>query len=126
MFDSTAFQEMKAEAIFINTARGGIHNEQDLAKALSENQITSAALDVWWDEPTQITHPLLKLDNVIASPHIAGVTNQATANMGTQAAKQWKEIFAGKVPPRLINPETWDKYSHRFQRKFGFKPDTIL
>lgn len=126
MFDSTAFQEMKAEAIFINTARGGIHNEQDLAKALSENQITSAALDVWWDEPTQITHPLLKLDNVIASPHIAGVTNQATANMGTQAAKQWKEIFAGKVPPRLINPETWDKYSYRFQRKFGFKPDTIL
>ena len=126
MFGSTAFQKMKAEAIFINTARGGIHNEKDLENALSSNQISGAALDVWWDEPTPITNPLLKFDNVIASPHIAGVTNQAKANMGIQAAEQWKEIFKGKVPTRLVNPETWEKYSHRFQRTFGFTPDKIL
>ena len=125
MFDSKAFQKMKAEAVFINTARGGIHNEKDLANALSLKQIFGAGLDVWWDEPTPISNPLLNFNNVIASPHIAGVTNQAIENMGIQAASQWKDIFNGSVPARLVNPESWERYSLRFKTKLGFRPDNI-
>jgi D-3-phosphoglycerate dehydrogenase len=123
MFDAIAFKAMKPSAFFVTTARGGIHNEKDLAIALSLGRIAGAGLDVWWEEPTPITNPLLKFDNVVASPHMAGVTREAMVNMGVQAAHQWIEIFKGKVPTRLVNPEAWEKYSARFLDLLEFKPD---
>lgn len=122
MVNAAAFALMKPTAYFVNTARGGIHNEDDLYAALEAGQLAGAGLDVWWEEPTPKNHPLLQRNDVIATPHSAGVTHEAVANMREWAADQWIEIFQGKVPPRLINPEVWPKYQDRFAEKLGFRP----
>ena len=67
-------------------------------------------------------HPLLQYDNVIASPHTAGVTREARANMGQYAAEQLVMILDGKRPPRIINPDVWPAYAKRFERTFGMRP----
>src|SRR5665213_1135751 len=68
------------------------------------------------------THPLLQFDNVLASPHTAGVTKEARENMGRIAAEQMLDMLDGKRPPRLINPEVWPVYVKRFEKAFGFAP----
>lgn len=125
MIDAPAFALMKPSAFFISTARGGIHNEDALAKALINGQIAGAGIDVWWEEPTPMSHPLLQLDNVIATPHCAGMTHESMQQMGIKAAEQWQDIFAGKVPPRLVNPQAWTKYRLRFNEHLGFWPDEL-
>ena len=123
MIDAAAFALMKPTAYFVTTARGGIHNENELAAALAQGQLAGAGLDVWWEEPTPNTHPLLQFDNVIATPHHAGLTAEAMRNLGVWAAEQWIEIFKGKLPPRLINPEAWPLFQDRFVERLGFRPD---
>lgn len=125
MIDGAAFALMKPTAYFITTARGGIHKEDDLATALTAGQLAGAGVDVWWEEPTPIDHPLLKMENVIATPHSAGVTQEAMENMGVWAAEQWIEIFQGRVPPRIVNPEVWNAYRERFRARLGFLPDEM-
>lgn len=66
---------MKPTAYLINTARAGLISESALVKALEENRLGGAALDVFWTEPLPEDHPLLKLDNVTLTPHLAGSTN---------------------------------------------------
>ena len=110
---------MKKTAFFITTARGGIHDEAALAAALAENRIAGAGLDVFEEEPPPFDHPLMGFDNVIVSPHIAGITDDCTYNMAASAAEQWLTIFAGRRPPRLINPEVWPAYRGRFEEMFG-------
>lgn len=124
MIDASAFALMKPSAFFITTARGGIHNEDDLAEALANGKIAGAGIDVWWQEPTPLDHPLLAFDNVIATPHCAGMTHEAMQQMGVMAAQQWIDIFAGKLPPRLVNPQAWPRYRERFAERLGFLPDT--
>jgi D-3-phosphoglycerate dehydrogenase len=121
-FDAGQFARMKAGAIFINTARGGIHNEADLHAALTSGHLASAGLDVWEEEPPPTDYPLLQLDTVLASPHTAGVTHESRHRMGTIAAEQIIDILAGKRPPRLINPAAWEAYRGRFEAIFGFQP----
>ncbi|MCA8928935.1 MAG: hydroxyacid dehydrogenase [Alphaproteobacteria bacterium] len=125
MIDAAAFALMKPSAYFVNTARGGIHKEDDLLQALEAGRLAGAGLDVWWEEPTPKDHPLLQRNDVIATPHSAGVTHEAVTNMREWAASQWIEIFQGKVPPRLINPEVWPKYQQRFAEKLGFTPEPL-
>lgn len=125
MINGDAFALMKPTAYFVNTARGGIHKEDDLAAALTAGHLAGAGLDVWWQEPTPIDHPLLQFDNVIATPHHAGLTEEAMENIGVWAAEQWIELFQGRVPPRLINPEVWTKYQQRFEQCLGFRPDDL-
>ena len=67
-------------------------------------------------------HPLLQLDNVLASPHTAGVTKEARENMGRIAAEQLLGALDGRRPPRVINPEVWPLYSERFAKAFGVTP----
>ena len=92
---------------------------------MTAGQLAGAGVDVWWEEPTPIDHPLLKMENVIATPHSAGVTEEAMENMGVWAAQQWIEIFQGKVPPRIVNPQVWDRYRDRFQARLGILPDAM-
>lgn len=126
MFGAKQFAAMKPSAFFLNTARGGIHKEDDLAAALAAKRIAGAGIDVFLEEPPPSSHPLLQFDNVIASPHIAGVTHEAMHEMARAAAEQWIDLFAGNVPPRLVNPEAWPAYSERFARELGFKPKQLL
>jgi D-3-phosphoglycerate dehydrogenase / 2-oxoglutarate reductase len=116
MFTLELFRKMKPSAYFINTARGGIHVEDDLADALS------AGVDVFLSEPAQPDHRLLSFENAVASPHIAGMTDGAMYNMASAAAEQWITIMNGGIPPRLVNPEAWPRYSERFRKIMGFAP----
>jgi len=125
MFDARAFEKMKQSAYFINTARGGIHDEGDLGAALAAGTIAGAGLDVFLQEPPPHDHPLLDYDNVIANPHIAGLTHESLHTMSLFAADQWISIFRGDVPPRLINPQVWLAYCDRFEQAFGFRPATL-
>jgi D-3-phosphoglycerate dehydrogenase len=122
MIGAREFALMQPHAYFITTARGFIHDEAALADALRDKRIAGAGLDVWAKEPPPPDHPLLQFDNVVASPHTAGVTREARENMGRIAAEQMLDALDGKRPPRIINPEVWPRYVRRFEATFGFTP----
>ncbi|SDS56875.1 hydroxyacid dehydrogenase [Bradyrhizobium canariense] len=122
MIGARQFALMQKHAYFITTARGFIHDEAALADALRNKQIAGAGLDVWAKEPPPPDHPLLQFDNVLASPHTAGVTKEARENMGRIAAEQVLDALDGKRPPRIINPEVWPSYVKRFEKAFGYAP----
>src|SRR3982075_2939417 len=122
MIGARQFALMQPHAYFVTTARGFIHDEAALFDALRDKRIAGAGLDVWAKEPPPPDHPLLQFDNVLASPHTAGVTKEARANMGRIAAEQMLDALDGKRPPRIINPEVWPDYAKRFERTFGFAP----
>jgi D-3-phosphoglycerate dehydrogenase len=117
------FALMKPTAFFVTTARGPVHDEAALYDALVSGTIAGAGIDVFHDEPPDPSHPLLSLDNVVASPHTAGITVEATRDIAVATAEQWLDIFAGKVPPRLLNPEIWPVYSDRFDDLLGVRPE---
>src|SRR5215212_6303425 len=122
MIGAREFALMQPHAYFITTARGFIHDEAALLEALRNKLIAGAGLDVWAKEPPPPDHPLLQFDNVLASPHTAGVTREARTNMGRIAAEQVLAALDGKRPPRIVNPEVWPDYAKRFERTFGFPP----
>jgi D-3-phosphoglycerate dehydrogenase len=114
---------MQSSAFLINTARGGIIDEDALAEALTAGQIAGAGIDVWVVEPPPLDHALLSFDNVIVTYHTAGVTVDSRHAMAQWNAEQLVQIFQGQRPPRLINPEAWPQFSQRFERTFGFRPE---
>jgi D-3-phosphoglycerate dehydrogenase / 2-oxoglutarate reductase len=122
MVGAEQFAQMQPHAYFITTARGGIHDEAALATALTKKQLAGAGLDVWEDEPPPSEHPLLKFDNVVVSPHSAGITRQSRHNIARIAAEQMIEMLDGKRPERLLNPEVWSAYQDRFARILGARP----
>lgn len=122
MFGKQQFASMKPTAFFISTARGGIHKEDDLAEALDAGRIAGAGVDVFLEEPPPMTHPLFRCANVVATPHVGGVTDEALHITAASAARQWIDIFDGKVPEGLVNPAAWPRYSDRFERILGFRP----
>ena len=122
MIGAREFALMQPHAYFVTTARGFIHDEKALEEALRDKRIAGAGLDVWAKEPPPPDHPLLQFDNVLASPHTAGVTREARINMGRIAAEQILDALDGKRPPRIINPEVWPVYAKRFEQAFGFMP----
>jgi D-3-phosphoglycerate dehydrogenase / 2-oxoglutarate reductase len=123
MIGAKEFALMQPHAYFITTARGFIHDERALAEALRGKRIAGAGLDVWDKEPPMSDHALLQLDNVLASPHTAGVTHEARANMGKIAAEQLITALDGKRAPRIVNPQVWPAYAKRFEQIFGFRPE---
>jgi glyoxylate reductase len=107
MINKSKLSLMKKTAFLINTARGNVVNEADLAKVLKSNQIAGAALDVYENEPLPRTSPLLQMKNVVLLPHIGSATFQTRSKMAQVAAKNLLDVLAGKEPdPRfLVNPE---------------------
>lgn len=112
-FDAKRFATMKKGAIFISTARGGIHDEQALAEALKSGHLLGAGLDVWKEEPPALDHPLLAMDNVVATFHTAGVSHEGRRNVAKSAADQVLQLVRGERPPHLINPEVWNVFLER-------------
>jgi D-3-phosphoglycerate dehydrogenase / 2-oxoglutarate reductase len=108
MFNAARFARMKKSAFIVNTARGGIINETDLHAALTSGQIAAAGLDVFDQEPTPVDNPLLKLPNVISSPHMAGVTVEAVAAMAVATARNILSVLDGAPnKENTINPEVY-------------------
>ena len=122
MIGAPQYALMQQHAYFISAARGFIHDEAALADALAAKRIAGAGLDVWAKEPPPPDHPLLRFDNVLVSPHTAGVTVETRANMARIAAAQVLDALDGKRPPRIVNPEVWPAYAARFEKAFGFRP----
>jgi D-3-phosphoglycerate dehydrogenase / 2-oxoglutarate reductase len=113
---------MQPTAYFITSARGSIHDEAALERVLRDKKIAGAGLDVWEKEPPPAQHPLMKYDNVMVTPHMAGVTRESRARMGQIAAEQILDALDGKPVPRIVNPQVWPVYAKRFEKTFGFKP----
>jgi D-3-phosphoglycerate dehydrogenase len=122
MVGAAEFAMMRKGAYFISTARGHIHDEAALAEALQNRAIAGAGLDVWATEPPPREHPLLAFDNVLVSPHTAGVTRETRHNMGKIAAAQVLDAIDGKPVKRIVNPEVWPAYARRFEHLMGFSP----
>ncbi len=103
---STAeFKLMKTDAIVINSSRGAVIDERALADALQNQAIGGAGLDVLAQEPPEPGNPLLKLENVIFTPHSAALTNECVIRMATDAADRTLEVLAGIRPCNVANPE---------------------
>jgi D-3-phosphoglycerate dehydrogenase len=122
MFGRAAFARMKPGSFFVTTARGEVHDEDALRDALASGRIAGAGLDVFQREPPPPDHPLLAFENVVATPHVAGITDEAARDLARAAAERWLAIFAGAVPAGLINPEAWPRYAERFEKLLGFRP----
>lgn len=108
MFGAKQIKAMKPTAYLVSTARGGIIDEAALHTALTDGTLPAAALDVFDREPPDPANPLFKLPNLIASPHIAGVTIEAMDRMSVEAVKNVFAVFDGA--PRkenAINPEIY-------------------
>jgi phosphoglycerate dehydrogenase-like enzyme len=96
---------MKPSAFLVNTARGGLVCELDLVEALRTRRIAGAALDVFEEEPTLPDNPLLKLDNVVLTPHTAGSDLQSRDDMAYMAARSIVALFRGEWPgEQVVNP----------------------
>ncbi len=105
MMDEAAFAAMKPTAYFINASRGNLVDEAALERALDSKRIAGAALDVG-RAPDQMPSPhLARRDDVIATPHIAGLTPQAIAHQALETVRQAAEIAQGRAPPGAVNAE---------------------
>jgi D-3-phosphoglycerate dehydrogenase len=119
MMNADTVGRMKKGAIFITTARGGIHDEAALVAALESGHLAGAGVDVWDREPPPLDHPLLAMDNVYANFHTAGVTHEGRGNVAAIGAEQIAGILRGERPPRLINPEVWPAFEKRRAQILG-------
>jgi len=103
------FKRMKKEAIFINTARGKIVDEQALIEALKNGEIQSAGLDVYEKEPPDPDNPLFKLDNTVVTPHLSSFTDDGKMKMGMAVVKGVIDVLEGNYPEFIVNSEVWNK-----------------
>tara|TARA_Y100000591_G_C21736615_1_gene646949 strand:- start:138 stop:1094 length:957 start_codon:yes stop_codon:yes gene_type:complete len=102
LINYSKLKNMKKEAIVINTARGGIINENDLDKALKENLIFGAGLDVFESEPIEKKSPLLTNKKILLSPHSATFTNECKSRMSIETTKNIIDFFNNKIDKSMI------------------------
>ena len=107
LFNKNAFIKMKTSSIFINTARGAIHNEADLYEAMKNKTIWGAGLDVTNPEPMDKNNPLLSMPNVCVLPHIGTGTMETRNAMAALAAGNIVAALNGERMPHVINPEVY-------------------
>ena len=109
LFNISVFEKMKKNSIFINTARGGFHNQIDLYNALVEKKIWGAGLDVTNPEPILHDDPILGLSNVCVLSHIGSATVEARNGMAKLAAENIIAFSKGEKMPHCANPEVYQK-----------------
>ncbi|MEX6664150.1 2-hydroxyacid dehydrogenase [Pseudomonas sp. W2-17] len=107
LISAEQFALMRPETIFINIARGKVVDEQALIAALQNGQIRAAGLDVFEQEPVNPDSPLLRMDNVVATPHMGSATHETREAMARCAVDNLLAALAGKRPKDLVNPVAW-------------------
>ena len=107
---------MKPESVLVNVARGAVIDDEALIAALKEDRIGGAALDVFATQPLPPDHPYFAFDNVIITPHMAGITDDSMLRMGVGAIEEALRVLAGELPVNLRNPEVVEHYRSRFAR----------
>ena len=105
LINTESIGQMKPGCRIINTARGGVVNEADLAQALEAGDLAGAAIDVFEDEPLPANHPLFAAPNCLLTPHIAGVTTESMDRMATHSAQGILDVLNGRRPQYLVNLE---------------------
>lgn len=113
MFDSDAFNRMKPAAIFINTARGSVVDETALLRALESQRIAAAAIDVAEVEPLPKHDPLLRMPNLLVTPHIASASVATRQRMARMAVDTIIEALEGKTPEHCVNVDAVRASSER-------------
>ncbi len=109
MFGAVQFGSMKPGAVFINTARGALVDNDALLEALDAGRLFGAGLDVTSPEPLPAEHPLLRRDDVIVTPHVASATADGKARTLRIAFEQAMAVVEGRRPEHLVNPEVWER-----------------
>ena len=97
------FRQMKPTAYFINTSRGSVVDEPALIKALQEKWIAGAGLDVFEKEPVDPDNPLLKMDNVMVTPHSASYSDAAFKQLRTSVGQEAARVLSGQWPKNVVN-----------------------
>ena len=107
------FEAMKPTAYFVNTSRGGTVDEKALVDALRSGEIAGAGLDVFEVEPAGGDNPLFAMDNVIVTPHSAGLSSESFRNAARQVGQETARILRGSLPMSLVNPEVLARIPER-------------
>jgi glyoxylate reductase len=105
LFNDDAFKRMKKTAVFINSGRGPVVDEEALINALKNNEIAAAGLDVFDKEPISNDHPLLSFDNVVVLPHIGSASIDTRYKMMKMTTESILDVLNGKTPTALVNKE---------------------
>ena len=113
LMNAAAFARMKPDAFFVNMSRGNLVDEAALAEALTAGRIAGAAMDVG-RAPDQMPSPdLARLPNVIATPHIGGLTPPASESQAFDTVRQVEALVEGKTPPGAVNLDRWTRRAGR-------------
>lgn len=107
LIDSEALSKMKSNAVLVNTARGPVVDPEALYEALKEKRIFGAGLDVTEPEPLPLDSPLLTLDNIVITPHIASASKETRAKMAWMAARNLIAGVKGAPLPNCVNPQVY-------------------
>jgi D-3-phosphoglycerate dehydrogenase len=116
--DAAAFAQMKPTAVIVNTARGPIIKEGDLIEALAQGKIAAAGLDVLEQEPPDPGNPLMAMDNVVLTPHVASATTRMRPETRRRVGREVALVLRGRWPMSCVNPtvlprvplERWQPY----------------
>jgi D-3-phosphoglycerate dehydrogenase len=109
LINASALAKMQSHAFFINLSRGNLVDEAALAAALRENRIAGAAMDVGRAPDQMPSAALAKLPNVIATPHVGGLTPQAIEHQALETVRQVAAIIKGEAPVGAVNTEHWTR-----------------
>jgi D-3-phosphoglycerate dehydrogenase len=107
------FRLMKPTAFFINCSRGPVIDEDALAEALRAGELAGAGLDVWDPEPPAPSNPLLAMENVVGTPHTAGLTPENLDRMSRAMMKGVLDVLRGIRPAGFVNPKVWDSAARK-------------
>jgi D-3-phosphoglycerate dehydrogenase len=113
LVNAARLAHMKPGAAIVNVARGPVIEEAALVEALRTKRIRGAVLDVFDEQPLRRDHPFLSLDNVILTPHAAGITEESMKNMSKGAAEDAVRLLAFEKPRNFCNPEVWERHLER-------------
>ena len=109
MIGKEEFLQMKKSAYLINTARGGVIDEEAFIEALEKKEIAGAGLDVYVKEPPETDNKLFGFDNVVATPHLSSFTDDGKRKMGVGVVQGVLDVLSGKIPEFIVNGEIWEK-----------------
>ncbi|MCZ6506293.1 MAG: NAD(P)-dependent oxidoreductase, partial [Actinobacteria bacterium] len=109
LFEAETFAAMKPGSIFINTARGGLVDQQALIEAIDRGHVRSAGLDVTDPEPLPSGHLLLDHPDVLVTPHVGSGTHEGKRRIFLTAVGEVVAVLRGERPDHMVNPEVWDR-----------------
>lgn len=114
LINAARIARMKQGACLINVARGPVLDEPALLQALQTGYLGGAGLDVFETQPLPLDHPFYGLDNVVLTPHVAGISDESMLRMGLGTVDAVASILRGERPASLVNPEAWETFTSRF------------